>query len=435
MRRNGETLFKKKWKGSMKRLIFSILIALSSALLLAQDVIANDDEHAKLSGDWGGLRPQWAAQGVNFEAVYTGDAFSNRYGGIKRGSAYLDNIDLLLTLDGEKLFSRPGLTLFLYGLGNNGDSPSDLVGDLQGLDNIDAPNTWKVYEAWLEQSLCQARCSVKAGLYDLNSEFDAIDTAALFIGSSHGIGPDYSQTGQNGPSIFPTTSLAVRLTYQLTEQSYVQAAVLDGVPGDPNNPHGTHIQFNPGEGALLAAETGLRYPGASADTLGSRYSLGIWHYTARFNDLVDTDGAGQPVRRHNNQGVYAIAEGALYHEPADATQGLAVFGRYGVTNADINTLRAYLGAGMVYTGLFPGRPHDRLGLAVADARTGDKFRRAMQSAGTPATAGEIAVELSYRAELNDWLAMQPDLQYILDPGADPTLDNVLMLGLRVEVAL
>ena len=437
----------------MKALVFNILTAVSGALLLAHtamaiegqqsttdgeragQVIENNGGKSTLTGDWGGLRSRWAEQGVNFEAVYTGDVMSNRSGGVKRGTEYLDNTDLMLTLDGEKLLGRHGLTLFLYGIVNNGNSPTDNVGDLQGVDNIDAPTTSKLLEAWVEQSLCQDSCSVKAGLYNLNSEFDAIDTATLFINSSHGVGPDYSQTGQNGPSIFPSTSVAVRISYKPTAQSYIQAAALDGVPGDPSNPHGTQIEFNSGDGALLAAEAGLRFPGASEDALGARYSLGVWHYTAHFDDLVDTDGAGQPLRRDNNQGAYVIAEGTLYNEPDDATQGLAVYGRYGIANDDINTLRDYLGAGVVYTGLIPGRPQDKLGLAAADARTGNKYRSAMQLAGTPTTAGELAVELTYHAELTAWLSMQPDVQYIVDPGADPTLENALLLGLRVVVAL
>ena len=36
------------------------------------------------------------------------------------------------------------------------------------------------------------KVSVLTCLYNLNSEFDVIETAGLFINSSHGIGPDYS---------------------------------------------------------------------------------------------------------------------------------------------------------------------------------------------------------------------------------------------------
>lgn len=51
---------------------------------------------------------------------------------------------------------------------------------------------------------------MRIGLYDLNSEFDALDDAGLFINSAFGVGTDIGLTGVNGPSIFPVTSLAVR---------------------------------------------------------------------------------------------------------------------------------------------------------------------------------------------------------------------------------
>lgn len=418
----------------MKAYIHQCLaISLAALGWFTQPAQADSDGSSTLSGDWGGLRRHWADQGVNFEAIYTADVISNRRGGLERGTKTLDNIDLLLMLDGAKLYNRPGLTVFLYGLGNHGGNPSDMVGDLQGLDNIEAPTTWKIYEAWIEQSWSSG--SLRAGLYDLNSEFDAVDTASLFLGSSHGIGPDFSQTGQNGPSIFPATSPGIRLTYQPSANSYVQAVVLDGVPGDPNNPHGTQIEFNAGDGALLVAETGLRYAGAAEGTLGQRYSLGVWHYTAKFDDLLDTDSGGQPIQHRDNQGLYVIAEGTLYHEAGDAAQGLNAFCRLGLANADVNILRHYLGVGLVYTGLFTSRPQDKFGLALAHALTGDKFRRQAALSGPAADNAESAVEISYRASVLDWLAVQPDLQYIIDPGADPALDNALVLGARFEISL
>jgi len=75
-----------------------------------------------------------------------------------------------------------------------------------------------------------------------------IETAGLFINSSFGIGPDYAQSGQNGPSIYPFTSVALRLAYQQTDNYYLQAAVFDGVSGDPDDSKGTHIRCSGGDG-------------------------------------------------------------------------------------------------------------------------------------------------------------------------------------------
>src|SRR3546814_14116465 len=90
---------------------------------------------------------------------------------------------------------------------NNGRSISDLAGDVQAVSNIETGvRALRLYEAWIDQKIGDA-ASVRIGLYDLNSEFDALDTAGFFVSSTHGIGTDFAQSGRNGPPLFPATSL------------------------------------------------------------------------------------------------------------------------------------------------------------------------------------------------------------------------------------
>ena len=80
------------------------------------------------------------------------------------------------------------------------------------MNNIEVAETrFKVYEAWIEQGFGDGRVSLRAGLYDLNSEFYTNDAAGALIAPPFGIGSELSATGPNGPSIFPSTALAVRL--------------------------------------------------------------------------------------------------------------------------------------------------------------------------------------------------------------------------------
>src|SRR5690606_31578386 len=156
-----------------------------------------------------------------------------------------------------------------------------------------------LYEAWIDQRLWDDRVSLRAGLYDLNSEFDAIDPAALFVNSAHGIGTDFGQTGENGPSIFPNTSLALRIEAQLSDNWLVRAAVLDGVPGDPNHPKRTTIKLGNGDGALMVGE--INYAQGNF-----RAGLGTWGYTARFTDSMTG------MERRGNQGIYGFVSGQVY---------------------------------------------------------------------------------------------------------------------------
>ena len=48
---------------------------------------------------------------------------------------------------------------------------------------------------------------------------------------------------------------------------------------------------------------------------------------------------------------------------------------------------------------------------------------------------QTAVELTYLAQLGPWLAVQPDLQYVIAPGGIRGTPNALVLGLRVAASL
>jgi porin len=41
--------------------------------------------------------------------------------------------------------------------------------------------------------------------------------------------------------------------------------------------------------------------------------------------------------------------------------------------------------------------------------------------------------VTYFAQLNSWLALQPDLQYVIHPNTDPQLRDAVVVHLRFEV--
>ena len=47
--------------------------------------------------------------------------------------------------------------------------------------------------------------------------------------------------------------------------------------------------------------------------------------------------------------------------------------------------------------------------------------------------GEINIELSYRIQVKSGLTIQPDLQYIIDPGMNPNLKSAFVAGIRIEM--
>lgn len=91
-------------------------------------------------------------------------------------------------------------------------------------------------------------------------------------------------------------------------------------------------------------------------------------------------------------------------------------------------------AGLLYTGVLPGRDAGQLGLAVSGVHNGGKFKRAGQLAGAPVNSNETAIELTYSDNLTRWISVQPDIQYVINPGTDPARDNAAIIGGRMTVS-
>src|SRR5262249_52916013 len=143
--------------------------------------------------------------------VYDGEGLVNATGGVRAGSAYVGNLHLQLAIDAGRLLGWGGASVFFSGLWTHGGQPSEPVGDIQGGSTLEAPGGGQLYEAWIQQNLSGNTISILVGRYDLGMEFYRLQSATLFVNSSFGVGPEFSQSGQGGPSIFPNTSLGARV--------------------------------------------------------------------------------------------------------------------------------------------------------------------------------------------------------------------------------
>lgn len=397
------------------------------------------DHRTSLTGDWGGVRPDLERAGLTVDVLYTFDVMGVPAGGISPGVDVLGNLDLVLELDLERLIGWSGASVLIYGLGTHGGIPTERIGDLQTVNNIEAPVGWKLFEASLSQHLFEGRLRLRAGLYDVNSEFDVIPAAAFFVHSSFGMGGDWGTSGKNGPSTFPVTSVAFRVEAQPHESWFVRAVVADGVPGDPANPGRTAVQLGGGDGVMIAAEVGfLRLPSPQTrkrvarrfqelpqlDEYGryAKYAIGAWGYT--------TDFSTEPGRSERGAGgAYALVQQTLFREKNNPLKGLTGFLRIGSATERGHPIRAYLGGGVVYEGLLPLDHIDRLGFGLAVGLPSD---RALGPAEGDRSL-EVAFEAAYRIPLLHWFRLQPDFQAIIDPAG--LRQDAVVLGLRTLLQL
>lgn len=405
-----------------KRLVMAIVFGLvASNSAFAEDEKAPDWNAETLSGDWGGARSSLYDKGITVGLTHKSDMLANTSGGAARGAVVLMNSEAAVNMDLGKLAGWDATTAFIqYHVQHGNKSINNYAGSFAGVDNIETgTSTGQFYQAWLQKNSADDSLSVLAGLYAIDSEFYVTETSGLFLQPPYGMSAEMAQTGQNGPPVFPLGALAVRVKYA-SSGYYVQGALTDGVPGNPNNPHGTHIRLDKGDGSLAAVELGFNT--SEEGKSFNKTAVGLWRYSARAADLV----TGDPRR---DEGFYVLAERTLRAEQDDSAQGLSGFARFGTVNKDVYQVDWSGSLGLLYQGLFDGRDDDTAGIAVTTSHASSKYRQLNAS-----DSSETVVEITYRAQLQSWLSVQPMVQRIFNPNMDAALRDAWVAGMRLEVA-
>jgi porin len=358
------------------------------------------------------------ADGVTAEIGYTAEVFS----GAEEGSGpVVDNLDLVID-------ARTGSTRFhLYGLYNNGrdfSGPRFPRGYIAS--NIETGvKAVRLYEAWVDREFASGSVSLRAGLYDLNSEFDSLEASSIFINPAHGIGTDFSQSGSNGPSIFPLTSLGVRLSVKPSETLTLRAAILDGVPGDLARPKRTTVKLGKGDGALLVAE--------ADKSIGNwRLIAGHWRYTGRFEDRLASALSASAIMKSGNSGYYLRGEGRI--AGGDTSRTVDAFFRLGSASGRFNEVGKFASAGLAINHPFAGRKDDVAGVAMIWGKSSSRAKALQRILGEPIASEELSFEATYAFALFDWLTIQPDLQYFLNPAFE-TNRKALVAGVRTQIKI
>jgi porin len=367
--------------------------------------------------------PEPAPSAFTFTANYDLDLLDNLSGGKSQGAGHADLIKASVGYDGN-LQGHDGLTglVSLEHTFGSKFTPNRVRG-FQAVSSTEAqPAATRLYEAWLQQDLLQGRVGFKAGLIDLNTTFDVQETAALFLNAADGTGQELADTGLNGPSIYPTTAPAVTGFCRPNHNWTLQLGVFDATAGDLSHRSAfVAVKF---DGALVIGQAERRFGDAA------RVEIGAWDYTNSFPSLDRLAPDGTPRRVHNNAGIYGLVEGRLLaHGGQDG--GLSGWLRFGLANGDINPVRDYVGAGLVYSGPFRGRDKDEVGIGINSAGFGEGARVAGLAKGQEVNGRETVIETAYRYVWKDWLAVQPDFQYVIRPHGDPVIGNALVAGVRL----
>jgi porin len=393
-----------------------------------------DAAFAALTGDWGGIRSTLKQNGVELFADYTGEVFGNPSGGKKRGLVFNGLFKLALDLDLQKTVGWPDASFRVSGLSPHGTSGTLRdVGDASVFSSIDAYDSLRLNEFWVEQRLFEGKASLRVGQMPVDTEFGLTDVGALFINSSYGV-PSPPITPMPFAA-YPVAALGLRLKVEPVKGLYGMAGVYDGnpSPGDFPDPtdgttaaakrHGTDWALRASEGTFYAGEVGFQ---RSEGTFPGTYRLGLLHHSDAFADVRKGAAA---THRGSTSGYYGIDQ-TVWQKSEGSKEGVSAFLRGTLAEEKTSTMSDSLQMGAVYTGLFS--TEDKLGVAFARNKFSPGQSTVIDGQEYQPNSETVA-ELTYLLPLRPSLRVQPDLQYIHRPGGHSAFPNAWILGVRATV--
>jgi porin len=343
---------------------------------------------------------------------YVGNSVTNLKGGIKPGTVYLGMANLRASFNTASAGFWSGGELFINVANTHGGMPSAiLVGDFQGVSNIEAGDLTYLYELWFKQLI--GPICVIAGLQDMNAEFAVSESSGIFLNGSFGVP---STIAHDVPApIFPLTALGIHLKWDIQENISVKIAVFNGLPDDfESNPYNFQWNIKPDDGFLTISE--VSYHRNRINGLDGTYKLGGYYHSHVCNTNDKRNDCATP-----NYGIYFISDQVLLKRSSQ--RQLSLFTQVSLSPKQTNDNCFYFGLGLNFTGLFSKRTGDVLGMAVAHAGFNNTIR-----------GNETTLEVTYQLKMNEHFFIQPDFQYIINPsGTDNKIANALVLTMRAGI--
>jgi porin len=245
---------------------------------------------------------------------------------------------------------------------------------------------------------------------DANTEFAYVSNGTQFLNSSFGYSPAIV-----GLPTYPDPALSANIFWTFNEHFTLGGGVYDSNSTERSLIFsGRPSAFRPNSGGIFSILEADASWTLFQDNLPGRLGLGGYYHTGRFARFDGTTQTG------------AIGPYAVFDQTICAAAGIGIFAQFAQADAELSLIDEQAGAGFSWTGPLPvaSRAADSLGLGLVDAH--------FSSHAGLVDDHELAIEGFYKIQVTRWFDLQPDLQYILNPGGDGKPD-ALVATVRVEI--
>lgn len=409
-----------------------------------------------LTGDWWGVRNFLDDSGVELSASYTNNIAGNPVGGMTQSFAYADNFSFGMQLDFEKLIKWQGLTLTVSALDRNGSNLSARdIGNQFTVQQVYGTETVVFYALVLEQRLLEDKVGIKLGRFSTGDDFASSPLYWLYM--NNGIdGNPQALPVNTAFSAYPASVWGARLRVDPSPEWFAMGGVYQATSLNLYRDHGLDWSMNKSDGVLMIGQVGwtpefFKKPVAaskpsdgkslaegkttrpvSADAemrgLPGHYWFGAYYSPWQFAQFGSTETAS------NSYGFYWHADQMIWQEEPGSDQGLTLWSAFVLSpQQNISKLPFQVNSGIVYKGLVPARDQDITMLGFVYGNFSDDYAGTVAASGAGTPSYEIALEAGYRIQVTKFAYIQPNVQWIINPGGTGNIPNALVLGAQMNV--
>ncbi len=376
-----------------------------------------------MAGNWFGARDVLNGWGINPSVRYATDLQASVAGGQRRGQAYAALLDIGIDVDMGKLAGLRGLRFDVSGDWASGTDLSLDIGNTFTVGQYFDGQRVRLANMYLEQSLFDGRLELKAGRFSTGADFLTSPIDFSFVNDA--LNPILFAVQENVPGVTadPNATWGGRIVGRPTPALSLSAGAFYSDPTlNQLTADGTEFGISRAAGYFVIGEVGYTVHAENdAPGLRGRYRLGGYYDS---NQYVSLSNPGR--QQTGNYGFYVIGEQMVIREGGPgSSKGLSLFGTLiYAPQASINPLPWFGSAGASYRGLVPGRDRDTAAFALYYGG----FSRYL-----PGQTYEMVLEWTYAIAVGRRLTVQPDIQYVINPGGVSSIGNAVVLGVQLAI--
>jgi porin len=388
-----------------------------------------------LLGDWGGLRSKLEEAGITPRWILITDVAGNPTGGRDQGATQASSTELSLFFDLNKLVGLKGGSIFASFSQRWGHRLStEYVGNIFSEQQIYGFETFRVIDVSYQQKLLKDRVELRLGRFAQTDDFLVSPYNYGFMSNAFCGNPFGILLDAPGMQAYTGTWAALGKV-KPTKRSHVMAGIYNGDPAMRDIKH-HGLDFSMRGPLFVMGEVGYTFNGLPGESqrLGN-YKVGGWYDHSTLTDFVS--GA----KKVGSAGFYGLFDQVLlpFGTPG-RNRGFGIFGSVTVaTDSHVQQLPLYYTAGVSARGLFDARPRDAVSIGIASGYFSNELQRAQQNGRlVPPEGGvqdnETVLEATYRFDLRKGAYfIQPDFQYIVQPGGTGRLPNAPVFGAQLGI--